>query len=84
MKDMLRTLSRLDPALTAGASFAMIETSPRLADVQNNARRHACRDRLDESIDTLPQTPLFIVGNECSTRCRSASSSAPEQAGANG
>ncbi|WP_287308438.1 SAM-dependent methyltransferase, partial [Mesorhizobium sp.] len=28
MKDMLRTFSRLDPALTAGASFAMIETSP--------------------------------------------------------
>lgn len=65
MKDMLRTLSRLDPALTAGASFAMIETSPRLAEVQKHTLA-ATPGKVGwhETIDTLPQTPLFIVGNE--------------------
>ncbi|RWO20359.1 class I SAM-dependent methyltransferase [Mesorhizobium sp.] len=65
MKDMLRTLARLDPALTAGASFAMIETSPRLADVQRQTLvATPAAIGWHESIDTLPQTPLFIVGNE--------------------
>ncbi|RWB29988.1 MAG: class I SAM-dependent methyltransferase [Mesorhizobium sp.] len=65
MKDMLRTLSRLDPALTAGASFAMIETSPRLADVQRQTLAATpATIGWHESIATLPQTPLFIVGNE--------------------
>jgi SAM-dependent MidA family methyltransferase len=65
MKDMLRTLSRLDPALTAGASFAMIETSPRLIDVQRQTLAAApAMIGWHESIDTLPQSPLFIVGNE--------------------
>ncbi len=65
MKDMLRTLARLDPALTAGASFAMIETSPRLADVQRQTLAATpAAIGWHESIDTLPQTPLFIVGNE--------------------
>ncbi|MET3581609.1 SAM-dependent MidA family methyltransferase [Mesorhizobium robiniae] len=65
MKDMLRTLSRLDPALTAAASFAMIETSPRLTAVQKQTLAAApVAIGWHESIDTLPQTPLFIAGNE--------------------
>ncbi|MGX9176484.1 class I SAM-dependent methyltransferase [Mesorhizobium sp. BHbdii] len=65
MKDMLRTFSRLDPALTAGASFAMIETSPRLADVQKQTLAATpTAIGWHESIEALPQTPLFIVGNE--------------------
>lgn len=65
MKDMLRTWSRLDPALTAGASFAMIETSPRLAEIQKETLRGQ-KAKLDwhQTIDTLPNQPLFIVGNE--------------------
>lgn len=65
MKDMLRTLSQLDPGLTAAASLAMIETSPRLADVQKQTLAGTAAD-IDwhETIDTLPQTPLLIVGNE--------------------
>ena len=65
MKDMLRTLSRLDPALTSSASFAMIETSPRLAEVQKQTLAGAAASiGWHESIDTLSQQPLFIVGNE--------------------
>ncbi|WP_296736820.1 class I SAM-dependent methyltransferase [Mesorhizobium sp.] len=65
MKDMLRTWSRLDPTLTAGASFAMIETSPRLAEIQKQTLSSQSA-RLDwhQTIDTLPNRPLFIVGNE--------------------
>lgn len=65
MKDMLRTLSRLDPALTSIASFAMIETSPRLADVQKQTLAGtAASIDWHETIATLPQAPLLIVGNE--------------------
>ncbi|CCV08813.1 conserved hypothetical protein [Mesorhizobium metallidurans STM 2683] len=65
MKDMLRTLSRLDTALTAGASFAMIETSPRLTGIQRQTLAGTSATiRWHEAIDTLPRTPLLIVGNE--------------------
>ncbi|MBZ9757471.1 class I SAM-dependent methyltransferase [Mesorhizobium sp. ESP6-5] len=65
MKDMLRTLSRLDPALANGAAFAMIETSPRLAEIQKQtlgATPFAIG--WHETIETLPHQPLLIVGNE--------------------
>jgi SAM-dependent MidA family methyltransferase len=65
MKDMLRTLSRLDPALAAGASFAMIETSPRLTGIQKQTLAGiSARIGWHETIDTLPRAPLLIVGNE--------------------
>ena len=65
MKDMLRTWSRLDPALVPGASFAMIETSPRLADIQRTTLAgQAAKPDWHQTIDTLPRQPLFIVGNE--------------------
>ncbi|MDX8502360.1 class I SAM-dependent methyltransferase [Mesorhizobium sp. VK4C] len=65
MKDMLRTWSRLDPALAAGASFAMVETSPRLAEVQKaTLAGQSVALAWHQTIDTLPQQPLFIVGNE--------------------
>ena len=53
MKDMLRTLSRLDPALAAGASFALIETSPRL---DRNPEADACRTVGRASAGTKPST----------------------------
>jgi len=65
MKDMLRALSRLDPELANGAAFAMIETSPRLTEIQKQtlgATPFAIG--WHETIDTLPQQPLLIVGNE--------------------
>ncbi|UCI09368.1 class I SAM-dependent methyltransferase [Mesorhizobium sp. B1-1-8] len=65
MKDMLRTFQRLDPALTAGASFAMIETSPRLTDIQKQTLAgQDVKPHWHQTIDTLPQQPLFVVGNE--------------------
>lgn len=65
MNDMLRALSRLDPALTAGASFAMIETSPRLSEIQKQTLAGTVASiGWHEAIDTLPQAPLLIVGNE--------------------
>lgn len=65
MKDMLRTWSRLDPALVSGAAFAMVETSPRLAEIQQRtlAGQNAALS-WHQTIDNLPRQPLFIVGNE--------------------
>ncbi|CDX15871.1 conserved hypothetical protein [Mesorhizobium sp. ORS 3324] len=65
MKDMLRTWSRLDPAFAGGAFFAMIETSPRLTEVQKETLAgHGAALTWHQSIDTLPRQPIFIVGNE--------------------
>jgi SAM-dependent MidA family methyltransferase len=65
MKDMLRTWSRLDPALAAGACFAMIETSPRLAEIQKQTLAgQSAPLAWHQTIDMLPRQPLFIVGNE--------------------
>jgi len=66
MKDVLRTLSRLDPTLAAKASFAMVETSPRLARLQKSALAGVAAGIVwHEEIATLPrQAPLLIVGNE--------------------
>jgi len=65
MKDILRTLAKLDPALVTQASFAMIETSPRLAEIQKKTLAgHQARIDWHQSIETLPDNPLVIVGNE--------------------
>ncbi|MBZ9766368.1 MULTISPECIES: class I SAM-dependent methyltransferase [unclassified Mesorhizobium] len=65
MNDMLRTWSRLDPALTGKASFALIETSPRLAEIQKQTLAgESAPLAWHQTIDTLPRQPLFIVGNE--------------------
>jgi len=65
MKDLLRTLSKLDPAFATQASVAMVETSPRLAEVQKNTLGDAVQSiAWHQTIDTLPDLPLFIVGNE--------------------
>ncbi len=65
MKDMLRTLSKLDPALVDRAGIALVETSPRLAQVQKKTLGEAAAGASwHQTIDTLPDLPLFIVGNE--------------------
>lgn len=65
MKDILRTLARLDPTLAAGASFALIETSPRLTEIQKRTLAGSSAEvGWHETIATLPQAPLLIVGNE--------------------
>ncbi|TJW44520.1 MAG: class I SAM-dependent methyltransferase [Mesorhizobium sp.] len=65
MKDMLRTFSRLDRALATSATFAMIETSPRLTAIQKQTLAGtSARLGWHETTDTLPQAQLLIVGNE--------------------
>ena len=65
MKDVLRTLAQLDPALMARADFAMIEASARLAGIQKKTL-HGTSARINwhETVDTLPESSLIIVGNE--------------------
>ncbi|MGS1093854.1 class I SAM-dependent methyltransferase [Aquamicrobium terrae] len=65
MKDMLRTWARLDPAFFAEARFALIETSPRLTEIQRETLG-AVAERVTwhETVATLPHAPLLIVGNE--------------------
>ncbi|WP_309083222.1 class I SAM-dependent methyltransferase [Chelativorans sp.] len=65
MKDMLRTLSRLDPGLVTKHRFAMVETSPRLAAVQRETLAGApARTDWYFRVEDLPGNPLFIIGNE--------------------
>ncbi|HEV2505638.1 MAG TPA: class I SAM-dependent methyltransferase [Mesorhizobium sp.] len=65
MKDMLRTLQRLDPAFATGASIAFIETSPRLRQVQKDTLADmAAGVEWHETAATLLDQPILIVGNE--------------------
>lgn len=60
-RDILRTLSRIAPALTE--RVALIEISPRLTAIQKQTLG-ATAATWHRDIDELPDTPLFIVGNE--------------------
>jgi SAM-dependent MidA family methyltransferase len=65
MKDMLRTFGGIDPSFAGAATFAMIETSPRLAGVQRKTLSGAkVSINWHASVETLPDTPLLVVGNE--------------------
>jgi SAM-dependent MidA family methyltransferase len=65
MKDISRTLARLAPELCSAARFAMIETSPRLVEVQRKTLSGVnLAVEWHTTLDTLPQQPLIIVGNE--------------------
>ena len=63
MKDMLRVLRKLDPALVA--DVALIETSPRLREVQKQTlAASGVKIEWHETVSSLPNAQLFIVGNE--------------------
>jgi SAM-dependent MidA family methyltransferase len=65
MKDLLRTLGRFDPPLARSAHFALIETSPRLTEIQKQTLGGTdARVAWHTSIETLPPHPLILVGNE--------------------
>lgn len=65
MKDVLRTLSRLDAGFAAKADFAMIETSPRLAEIQKETLANIDAGvRWHDSVENLAPQPLLLVGNE--------------------
>lgn len=65
MRDMARTFHRLDPGFVRLARFELIETSPRLREVQRATLADSLPDfAWHESLATLPEGPLLIVGNE--------------------
>lgn len=65
MKDLLRTIRRLAPELESGSQIVLIETSPRLVEVQRRTLGEwAGGARWLTSVGDLPAHPLFIVGNE--------------------
>jgi SAM-dependent MidA family methyltransferase len=65
MKDMLRTFHRVDHSFAGRARIAMIETSPRLRDVQSaTLGDEAGAIEWHDSMATLPSGPLLAVGNE--------------------
>lgn len=62
MKDMLRVLRKLDAAFP---NVAMIETSPRLREIQKQTLLASGAEIVwHETASSLPDAPLFIVGNE--------------------
>ena len=66
MKDIIRTVGKLEPDLAAGASFALVEASPQLASRAEGGTLEAQGPTLAwyDTIDALPAGPLLIVGNE--------------------
>ena len=65
MKDMLRVLGRIDPGFVGRARFALVETSPRLREVQRaTLGEDAGRIEWHDTVATLRAEPLLIVGNE--------------------
>ncbi len=65
MKDLTRTLGRLDPALFAAADIVLVETSPARAAAQRATLDGAApRLRWATDLDALPAAPLFLVANE--------------------
>jgi SAM-dependent MidA family methyltransferase len=65
MKDVARTIGRIATELTAKTDFVLVETSPRLMAIQQQALRNSGRAfTWHTTLDTLPSQPLFIVGNE--------------------
>jgi SAM-dependent MidA family methyltransferase len=65
MKDIARTIGKLEPELRETAGFNLIETSRKLGREQATTLEGA-GGRFDwrESIGDLPRQPLLIVGNE--------------------
>ena len=65
MADMLRTLSRLDPAFVILSRIGMIEASPRLAAIQREKLAIGkAKPSWFADVESLPHMPLVIVGNE--------------------
>jgi len=65
MKDMARTLAKIAPELRENARFCLVEVSPKLASTQATTLQ-GTSGRFDwhETVDTLPEYPMIIIGNE--------------------
>jgi SAM-dependent MidA family methyltransferase len=65
MRDIVRTLVWLDPGFVRRTRFELVETSPRLREIQRTALAESLPAfAWHDSVETLPDGPLFIVGNE--------------------
>ncbi|MBX3530382.1 MAG: class I SAM-dependent methyltransferase [Rhizobiaceae bacterium] len=65
MRDMVRALQQLAPGFVRTARFELVETSPRLRTAQQATLSGSLPDyRWHETVATVPDGPLFIVGNE--------------------
>lgn len=65
MKDVLRAISRMAPDMLSAARAHLIETSPRLTDVQKRTLAASpAEPAWVTDVDQLPEMPLFIIGNE--------------------
>ncbi|MGY6706918.1 MAG: class I SAM-dependent methyltransferase [Rhizobiaceae bacterium] len=65
MKDVLRALVRIAPDMGAAARIHLIETSPRLTDIQKQTLADATADvAWVTDVDSLPEMPLILIGNE--------------------
>lgn len=65
MKDALRTIARLAPDLLAAAEIFMIETSPRLAEIQKDTMAGTDAGiSWHATVEALPARPVLVVANE--------------------
>jgi len=65
MDDVLRTLSKIAPQCVKAAHIIMVETSPRLAAMQQDKlRHHAAHITWVEDFASLPALPLVLMANE--------------------
>jgi len=65
MKDIVRTLHQLNPGFVRQTRFDLVETSPRLREVQRSTLADSLPDfAWHDAVASLPDGPLFIVGNE--------------------
>ncbi len=65
MADMLRTIAQIDPKLRDSLSVHMVEASPRLTKIQQQALANSgFTVEWHETPETLPEQPLGIVANE--------------------
>ena len=65
MRDMIRTFGKVAPDFLAQSEIRLIETSPRLVQVQKKALgEDSGRIIWLERAEELPEIPIFMVGNE--------------------
>src|SRR5690606_33815869 len=65
MRDMLRTLHRLDPGFLRGSDLVMIEASERLAETQRATLADALASpRWERTLAGLASQPLYLAANE--------------------
>lgn len=65
MKDIVRTIRRISPDLASAAEFVLVETSPRLVDIQATTLKDSGpRFTWLKELGGLSRKPAFFVGNE--------------------